>query len=404
MKILITTDAYENMINGVAVSVQNLYSALKAAGEEVRILTLSPDHTSYRKGDVYYIRSRALKIYPDARATLSYQDSLLDDILAWGPEVIHSQCEFFTFVFAKKIAKKRNIPIVHTYHTLYEYYTHYFCPNEMLGKKLVAWGSRFICNQADAVIAPTQKTASILDSYGITSPLGIIPTGLSLDRLQKEVAPDIISKLKAQLHIPEHAPVIVTLGRLACEKNVEFIIRQMGDVRLRNVHFVIVGDGPDRNRLESLVSMLSLEETVHFTGMVAPEEVGTYYRLGDVFVSASNSETQGLTYIEAMACGLPLLCLKDLCLQSILKPEYNGTFFQTSEEFIEALLEFIKIPERTAAMSRHAQLTALEFSKETFALRALQFYKKTRMEKEEKRECKQFVCIPKPIWPKDMGY
>lgn len=134
MKILITTDAYDSMINGVAVSIHNLFTALKDFGNEVRILTLSKNHQSYKNDDVYYIRSLSLKIYPDARATFSFHDPLLDDILKWQPDIIHSQCEFFTFVFAHRLAKLLHIPIVHTYHTLYEYYTHYFCPNKALGK------------------------------------------------------------------------------------------------------------------------------------------------------------------------------------------------------------------------------------------------------------------------------
>lgn len=404
MKILITTDAYTNMINGVAVSVHNLYTALKASGQDVRILTLSSDNTSYQEGDVYYIRSTALKIYPDIRATLSFHDPFLRDILAWEPEVIHSQSEFFTFIYAKKIARKLNIPIVHTYHTLYEYYTHYFCPSEAIGRKIVALGSRFICNRVDAVIAPTEKTARILEGYEVDSPIGIIPTGLSLERLQKSVASETIQELRAQLHIPENAPVIVTLGRLAREKNVDFLIKQMTDARLQKVHFVIVGDGPDRERLEGLVSELGLQETVHFTGMVAPEEVSKYYRLGDVFVSASSSETQGLTYIEAMACDLPLFCLKDLCLQSILRPGYNGYFFKDSEEFVQHLMELIQMPSQIMAMKQHALETASDFSKEAFARKALQFYIKTITDKEENRLCNRFACIPKLIWRKVTGY
>lgn len=402
MKILITTDAYENMINGVAVSVHNLYSALKAAGEDVRILTLSPNHSSYQEGDVYYIRSAPLKIYPDTRATLSFNDPLLKDILAWAPEIIHSQCEFFTFLFAKKIAKELNIPIVHTYHTLYEYYTHYFCPNQRLGKKIVELSSRFICNRADAVIAPTEKTARILENYKVDSPLHVIPTGLSLERLQKSDAKNSYKDLKAQLQIPEHAPVILTLGRVAREKNIDFLIRQMADTRLQNLnlHFVIVGDGPDRNRLEQLVSELKLQQTVHFTGMVAPEDVSTYYRLGDVFVSASSSETQGLTYIEAMACGLPLLCLKDLCLQSVLKSGHNGYFFQNSEEFIERLTELLQDSAQKTFMQQNALRTASNFSKEAFARKAQQLYPKVITDRKERPSCTRFACIPRLTWPK----
>lgn len=402
MKILITTDVYENMINGVAVSVHNLYTALKASGEDVRILTLSPVHSSYREGDVYYIRSTSFKIYPDTRATLSFCDPLLKDVITWAPEVIHSQCEFFTFIFAKKIAKQLNIPIVHTYHTLYEYYTHYFCPSKMLGKKIVELGSRFVCNRADVVIAPTKKTARILENYKIDSPLHVLPTGLSLERLQREVRENVYEELRLHLHIPKDAPVILTLGRVAREKNIDFLIRQMVDKRLQNlnIHLVIVGDGPNRMFLENLVTELKLSQTVHFTGMVAPEDVAAYYRLGDVFASASDSETQGLTYIEAMACALPLLCRKDLCLQSVLIPGYNGYFFENSEEFVQHLTEILSISTQTKFMKQNALRTASDFSKEAFARKALHLYTKMITTRKEKQICTRFACIQKLIWPK----
>lgn len=406
MKILITTDAYGAMVNGVAVSVQNLYTALKTAGNDVRILTLSQDDHSYQDGDIYAIRSMPLAIYPNIRATFSFHDTLLDEILAWKPDIIHSQSEFFTFIFARKISRLLDIPIVHTYHTLYEYYTHYFCPSKLVGKKIVSIGTRFICNKTDAVIAPTEKTSQILQGYRVDTPTNVIPTGLDLKRFESYADIDACHKLKTKFQIPPNAPVIMTLGRLAREKNVEFLICQMTDCRIQElgVHFLIVGDGPDRNRLEALTQELDLQNVIHFTGMVQPKEVATYYRLGDIFVSASQSETQGLTYIEAMACGLPLLCLKDVCLNGVLQPEHNGYFFETSEEFVLHLTDMLQTPSHLKLLGQHASETSREFSKETFARKALILYQKTIVDRKEKQTCTRFACIPKPTWPRGTGF
>lgn len=406
MKILITTDSYGTMINGVAVSVHNLSSSLKEAGHDVRILTLSQNHHSYQDGEVYYIRSVPFKIYPDTRATLSFGDSLLDDILAWKPDIIHSQSEFFTFIFARRISRMLDVPIVHTYHTLYEYYTHYFCPSKKIGKKIVSIGTRLICNKADAVIAPTEKTAQILQNYSVDSPTNVIPTGLDLKRFELHNNVDLCQELRTELQIPLDAPVIMTLGRLAREKNVEFLIRQMTDSRIQElgVHLLIVGDGPDRERLEDLVSALHLQDSVHFTGMVPPEEVAMYYQLGNIFVSASSSETQGLTYIEAMACGLPLLCLRDMCLESVLIPGYNGFFFENGTDFTEQLTTMLQSPKLLENYSRNALQTSSLFSKEAFAHKALRFYQKTIIDRKEKQTCTRFACIQKPIWPRGTGF
>lgn len=399
MKILITTDAYNSMINGVAISVKNLSAALQDAGHEVRILTLSQTHQSGKDNDVYYIGSVPIKIYPDTRATFFFHHPLLKDIVSWHPDIIHSQCEFFTFIFAKKLAKRLQIPIIHTYHTLYEYYTHYFCPSKTLGRKIVAVGSRFVCNHTDIVIAPTKKTASILESYCVDRPLKIIPTGLSLERLQIPADKNLQSKLKQKFQIPENVPVLVTLGRLAREKNIDFLIRQMSHLSLRKkkFHLLIVGDGPDRERLESLVHHLDLKDIVHFTGMVNPQEVAQYYRLGDAFVSASNSETQGLTYIEALACGLPLLCKKDICLDGVLQPGKNGFMFEDETEFAVNCMKLFESQTVLREMVQYAFQTSLQFSRETFALRVLALYQEIILEKKEQKQCTQFVCIPKQI-------
>lgn len=419
MKILITTDAYDAMVNGVAVSVKNLSSALGEAGNDVRILTLSQTRHSYRDGNVYYIGSIPLKIYPDVRATFAFHSPLLEDIVDWEPDVIHSQSEFFTFVFARKLARLLHIPFIHTYHTLYEYYTHYFCPSKSLGHKIVSVGSRMICNRANAVIAPTLKTAGILEGYGVDSEIRVIPTGLDLGKFElekfEEVACDTMlsetrtcsNNLKVRLHIPEDAPVIVTLGRLAREKNIDFLIQQMQHPSLREMglHLLIVGDGPDRERLESLAHHLRLENTVHFTGMVAPENVARFYRLGNAFVSASSSETQGLTYIEAMACGLPLLCLEDPCLESVLISGHNGFYFKNADEFVQHCCRLFESNHILNVMGQNALSFASNFSKETFAMRASQLYMETILNSgREIEKCTKFACIPKQIWRKVTGY
>ncbi len=136
MRILITTDWYKSVINGVVTSVESLTQGLTTAGHEVRVLTLSQDFHSSRVGNVYYIASvSAGMVYENARVKLMTLPEILRDIFAWKPDIVHSQCEFSTFGIARKIAYKCGIPLIHTYHTVYEDYTHYFCPSHTIGKK-----------------------------------------------------------------------------------------------------------------------------------------------------------------------------------------------------------------------------------------------------------------------------
>ena len=128
-EILITTDLYTVKTNGVVTSVRNLYEELTADGHDVRILTLSGNNKSRREGHIYYIRSVSLEaVYPDVRMPTSYRHKLIKELILWKPDVIHSQCEFFTFQYASRISKCTGAPIVHTYHTLYEQYFTYLLP------------------------------------------------------------------------------------------------------------------------------------------------------------------------------------------------------------------------------------------------------------------------------------
>lgn len=183
MKILITTDWYEPVINGVVTSVLTLKKELTRKGHEVRVVTLSERGHSYKEEDVYYMRSVDIsRIYPGARAVCFPGSRLYEELIAWQPDIIHSQCEFSSFLVARKIAAQLGIPIVHTYHTVYEDYTHYFSAGRPWGKQAAAWFSRFILEKTDFVIAPTQKVKGILNSYGVDRPVAVIPTGIRLER------------------------------------------------------------------------------------------------------------------------------------------------------------------------------------------------------------------------------
>jgi len=376
MKVLITTDVYDSIINGVAVSISNLIVGLTTQGHEVKVLTLSKDTKSHKQDNIYFVSSFPLKIYPDARATFSFSHQFIKELEAWKPDIIHSQCEFFSFMFAKKLANHLNIPIVHTYHTLYEYYTHYFIPSKRLGKKMVSKGTRLICKYVDGIIAPTEKTASILKSYDINAPITTIPTGISLDHLQKEVAPSEIDDLKAMYNIPTDSTVLLTIGRVGKEKNIEELIDHMSTPELQQRHFtfVIVGDGPNRTALEYKVNHLHLQSRVIFTGKVPPEDIYRYYRLGDIFISASSSETQGLTYIEALACGLPLVCKRDSCLDEVLFNNYNGIQYNSSNSFITAILNIQSDEELREKMSQNSKLIAENYSNHVFGKKVSRLY------------------------------
>ena len=376
MKILITTDWYAPTINGVVTSVLNLERELTALGHEVRILTLSQTPYSRCEGNVTYIGAiGAGKIYPGARLRTAPGRELVQALVDWRPDIIHSQCEFSTFLMARKLSAVTGAPIVHTYHTVYEDYTHYFSPSRRWGKVAVAAFSRWVVAHTAGVIAPTAKVRQILDGYEVSRPVYVIPTGIDLSRFAAPVDEVRLARLRQSLGIPADQFVMVYVGRMAEEKNISELLRYTAALQRRDVTLLLVGDGPYRASLETQVRALRLEDRVRFTGMIPPERVLDYYRLGDVFVSASTSETQGLTYLEALAAGLPAVCRRDACLAGVIVDGVNGWQFRDGADFRTAMARLLGDKELRRVMARQAvELAKQEFSAEVFARRVLAVY------------------------------
>lgn len=367
MKVLITTDLYEPQINGVVISVINLYSELKKLGVDVKILTLSSNRKSYNDGDVYYVSSFPVKVYPDVRASVAVVDPMIRKLINWGPDIIHTQCEFSTLNFAKIISVKCKCPIVHTYHTMYEYYVRYISKHERIGKKFLSVFIRNLLKGCDKIIAPTNKTKKSLEKFGLRNEIAVIPTGIDLSKYDVVISDEELLSLRKELGIAPSDFVIVCLGRVAYEKNIDELVSHFMNLTKggnnNNIKLLIVGGGPYLDTLKEKY----VRDDIIFTGMVKPTDVVRYYRIADVFSSCSQSETQGLTYVEAMANGLPLVCKYDDCLDDLLIPAQNGFFIKDKFDFSKHILEIMSNEELKNSLSYMAKETSEIYSKENFA-------------------------------------
>lgn len=370
MKVLITTDLYSTATNGVVTSVRNLMEELEKKGHEVRVLTVSEKLRSHRDGKVSYIRSVPLGfVYPDVRMPVSYRHKYIKELVLWKPDVVHSQCEYFSYQFARYISKKTDAPIVHTYHTLYEQYVTYLIPSQRLGASCVGFLSRKRLKKAEAIVAPTQKVESVLKGYGIRNPIYVIPSGIALEQHRERISPEERQQRRRALGIEDDHLVLLNLGRLGTEKNLPELIELFSLALAHNqkLTLLIVGDGPARKDLQKRAEELGVKEHVIFTGMVEPAEVHKYYQLGDVFVSASTSETQGLTYIEAAANGLPLLCRRDPCLDGVLVEGCNGYEYEAREDFCEIIDTILQNPHWCSTAGAQSARIASAYDKAYFA-------------------------------------
>lgn len=377
LKILITTDLYTTNTNGVVTSVQNLFDVLTEKGHDVRILTISADHHSHKEGAVYYIRSLPMgAVYPDVRMPVSFRHKLIQEIIDWKPDVIHSQCEFFSFQFASRISRITGAPIVHTYHTLYEQYVTYLVPSRRVGRTLVRVLTRERLKKVKMVVAPTVKVENALHGYGVENPISVVPSGICLEQHHKRLSSEERLRRRRALGIKDDQRVLLNLGRLGTEKNLGELMELFAQALKDNGNmvFLIVGDGPARKALEAQAERLGISSKVIFTGMVEPGQVQNYYQLADVFASASTSETQGLTYIEAAANGLPLVCRQDDCLADVLKEGENGYEYSSAQEFLDAVDTLMENPELRRAASQRSEEIAGHFDKEVFGEAIEQIY------------------------------
>ena len=373
MKVLITTDWYSPVVNGVVFSVVLLKRELERLGHEVRVVTLSGSHRSYREGNVYYLGSvSAARIYPGARLRLGRSRRVLRELAEWRPDIIHSQCEFSTFRVAHALHRKLDIPIVHTYHTVYEDYTHYVLPSRRMGRQVVSAFSRWVANRSACIIAPSGKVKALLESYGVTCRLEVIPTGIDLDRFRGEPDPAWRAETLDRLGVPEDRPILLYLGRLAKEKELERVLDALAAGGRRDFTFLVVGDGPCRQALEERAAALPFHTV--FTGMVPHDRVRDYYQLGDLFLTASTSETQGLTYFEALAAGVPVLCRRDLCVQGVGEDGVNGWQWEEQADLLACLDRFLEDPALRDALARGARQSALRFSAQAFGQAAADLY------------------------------
>ncbi|AQS53254.1 Alpha-monoglucosyldiacylglycerol synthase [Jeotgalibaca dankookensis] len=377
MKVLLVTDLYIPVINGVVTSTLSLKKSLEKLGHDIRVLTLSEDDYIDKKNNIYGVSSfNVNKIYPDARVKLIKDRAVLKKIMEWEPDIIHTQSEFSTFRMAKYIAHHLSIPMVHTYHTVYEDYTHYFSPSKLAGRKVVSLLSRKILREAEYIIVPTEKVKQLLASYEVTQPIRVIPTGIQLERFNKKMQPQERKKLLEKWGIPDDKFLLLSLGRLGKEKNVEELIYFVSRLQ-EDVHLLIVGDGPNRAELEMYANKLGMSDRVTFTGMIDPLQVASFYQNANLFVSASTSETQGLTYIEALASALPILCRADKAMDDIVIKEKTGFQYHNFEEFEVYLNQMIQNKTLYLNMSAESKTFAHKhYSSEHFGKNVCAIYRK----------------------------
>ena len=380
MRIGIFTDTYPPYINGVSTSIVSLEKALKAKGHEVYIVTVNSENLTYKyEDDDHIIRIPGIPtgIY-DYRLTGIYPLRAINKIKKWNLDIIHSHTEFGVGTFARIIAKQFNIPLVHTYHTMYEDYVHYITKGyfDKSSKKLAEYFTKFYCDKtAKELIVPSKKTYDLFkEKYKVNKTIHIVPTGIDVEKFYIENQnKKELELLKKELKFKKDDFIITYVGRLAEEKNIEFLIDNHTKLN-KKCKLMIVGNGPDLEKFKKMVKKLNLEERVIFTGAIPHYEIASYYAVSNIFVTASVTETQGLTVIEAMAASIPVVCADDESFKDAVIDGLNGKVFKNDKEYVSAIEKLYKNKEQYKVMCKQARVTAESHSLKYYAEKILDVY------------------------------
>jgi 1,2-diacylglycerol 3-alpha-glucosyltransferase len=390
VRIGIFTETYSPYISGLVTSEVMLKKALEKQGHEVYVVTANLESFKYEYDEeekVLKIPGIPTGIY-DSRLSSIYPVRAVNRIKSWNLDVIHSQTEFAIGTFARLFAKQYNIPLVHTYHTLYEDYIYYITKGyfDRASKKLVEYLSKFYCETtATELIVPTNKIYRLFkEKYKFEKNINIIPTGIEVDRFyienndQRET-----ENLRKSLNLSKKDFIILFVGRIAEEKNIEFLIEAEKNLKKEhdNIKLVIVGDGPDKEKYENHAKKLGLEKDVIFTGKAKWEDMPYYYQMATVFATASKTETQGLTIIEAMASSVVPVCMEDEAFQSMVTDELNGLFFKTQNEYEKQILFLYDNPSELERLDRQARIQAETYSSKYYGERVLEVYNRAIQDK-----------------------
>ena len=345
MVIGLFTDSYVPQINGVATSVYTLKQELEHLGHTVYVFTTTdPDADSSAERSDNVFRMRSVPVMSERRLGVGYSPRMYQWVRHLGLDIVHTNSEFSLGFFGSQVAAILKIPHIHTYHTIWEEYTHFIVGKagflDPVAKRVIRDASTAYCNSADWLIVPTRKVSQLLRKYGVYRPISIIPTGIELEQFTPtEHYDDERSQLRSELNFKPDDYVLTYVGRVSEEKNIGHLLSLLASWMKRHseAQFLCVGDGSARPALEKQISDLGIEAQCRFVGKQPWVEIACWYHVGDCFVSASQSETQGLTYVEALAAGLPVIARSDAALDGVVDNGRNGWQWEDQTELEQAL-------------------------------------------------------------------
>jgi len=358
MKIAYFTDTYEPQINGVVTSIKLSAENLRKSGHEVYIFCPSG---SKKDKYTYPIFSKKFKNYPEYRVSLP-SFSLIKKIKEIKPNVIHIHTPATIGIAGLIVAKLFNIPIIITYHTLLKDYMSYITSDNS-GSQFIDMYTSWFFNRSSTIIAPSSPIKKILRKNGIKKPIKVLPTPMDANIVEKKSRKK--NKKLTILHV----------GRLCKEKRIEIVLSAFKDIlKKTDSKLIITSSGPDEKRLKNLTKKLNISGNVKFTGYLPIKKLKKLYSTADIFVSASDTETQGLVILEAMSNGCPVIARNALGFKDIIRDGKNGLLFNNKDELSEKIILLSKNKKLRNKLIKEGLRTADKFNSENYIKKIEKLY------------------------------
>ena len=383
MNIGIFSDAYIPQVNGVVTVVRVLKAGLEARGHKVYIFTVKHPMAKDDEEGVYRIPSFQFPAEPQHRIGMFLNKQVYDMVRPLNLDIIHTHSEFSLYLASRWVSNKFNIPSIHTLHTYYPDYVHYVPPpfNLLMHKKLPSY-MRYILKPQRLVICPSRKNADYLTNIKYSKPVRIIPNGIDLTHFYDNSDEQKMAgrKFRERYNIAQNEDLVVFTGRLGSEKNITALLMNFVEMRRhRNVKLALVGDGPDRRSLEEYCNENDLNDTVIFTGYIKwPTEIRQVYEAADLFMSASHSEVHPITFIEAMATGLPIVAAADTSIEGMVINGENGWAVRDDTRLWEKALEILADRKKRDEMCKRSVEISRNFTLDRFLDNMIACYEEFR--------------------------
>jgi len=357
MRVALFTNNYLPFRGGVTTAVETLRQGLHDLRHEAWVFAPAPCAAFADPPGVFRYPSVAAPTYPGFALPVPVSARLARIARGLGPDVVHAHHPFLLGVTARRLARRLGVPLVFTYHTRYEKYAHYVpLPERFVAALAVRLSCRFAAS-ADLVVAPSARIAAMLGERGVRTPMAVVPTGVALDRFR----PGDRAAARRRLGLSPDAPLCLYVGRLDREKSVERVIDAFGLVAdaLPGARLLLVGQGSHAEALSSRARRSPARDGIHFAGGLAQSELPPYYQAADLFLFASETETQGLVLAEAHACGLPAVAVRASGVEEVVEDGETGVLTKPEAgELADAAISLLLDGERRQAMGRQARAVA----------------------------------------------